>query len=254
MNLILKRFIPCLLAIGFLFGMCGCSLFEEPVATSTAVPTTDARQAIDDDVSQTLRDFYINQLPSSVLKGVGVKAEDGSDVQCDYSMLKKSAFLDLDDDGAKEIVLLFDISAQTGKRGQNLAAFIDEKDGQPYVSMTDTASYGASGGEEANILTRYNGRICKVQFYNHSSYEAVLVDAFADGKWTTVLSAYKHIADHDGVKLESGSCYVDHSGGELYQAAIGKVKYSKEKFLNFRTPEDNFNNLVTNLLAETLLP
>ena len=253
LNPIWKRIVPFVLALCLIFACAGC--FDGDTDTSTtAVPTTDARQKIDADVSQTLRDFYLRDLPGMALKGAGVKAEDGTDVQCDYSMLKKSVFVDFDSDGAKEIVLLFDISEQTGKRNQSMAAFVDEKDGQPYVALIEAASYGVSGGDEAYILTRYDNRICKVHFYNTSLYDAVLIDAYADGEWQTILSAYKHLSDHDGVKLENGSCYIDHSGGELFQAAMGKKYYSKEKFLNFRTPEDNFNNLVTNLLAETLLP
>ena len=68
------------------------------------------------------------------------------------------------------------------------------------------------------------------------------------------MTAYRHISDHDGVKLENDSCYIDHSGGDLFNAVTGKKYYSREKFLNFRTVNDNYNNLITALLAETLLP
>ena len=231
----------------------GCDLFAQQETTPSVVQTTDPRQAIDADVSEVLRSFFVNDLPSMALRS-GVKDQAGEEIRCDYSMLKKSVFVDFDGDGAKEIVLLFDVSEPTGKRNQSVAVYLDEKDGSPSVVFTESAVFGASSGDEAYILTRYDNRICKVRFVNKSAYQAVLIDTMQGGKWKTILSAYRHSSDHDGVKLENGSCYIDHSGGELYQAAIGKKYYSKEKFLNFRTPADNFDSLVTSLLAETLLP
>ena len=247
------RYIALILAIllcAFTFASCGAPQ-EEP--TAPVVQTTDPRQAIDADVSEVLRAFFVNDLPSMALRS-GVQDQAGDEIRCDYSMLKKSVFVDFDDDGAKEIVLLFDVSDQTGVRNQSVAVYLDEKDGSPVVVSTESAVYGASSGDEALILTRFDNRICKVRFVNKSAYQAVLIDTMQDGKWKTFLSAYRHTSDHDGVKLESGSCYIDHAGDELYQAAIGKKYYSKEKFLNFRTPADSFDSLVTALLAETLLP
>lgn len=241
--------IVCILSV-FVLASCGNSGTDVP---ATAVQTTDARQAIDADVSEVLRGFYINDLPNMALRS-GIQDSAGEEIRCDYSMLKKSVFVDYDADGQKEIVLLFDVSERTGKRNQSVAVYLDEKDGSASVSSVEAATYGASSGDEAYILTRYDNRICKVRFVNKSSYQAVLIDAMQGGKWTTILSAYRHSSDHDGVRLENGSCYIDHSGGELYQAAIGKKYYSKEKFLNFRTPSENFDSLVTVLLAETLLP
>ena len=243
----------CLAVLLFAGLLAGCDFFSQPEVTTTAVPTTDPRQAIDADVSAALRSFFVNDLPSMTLRS-GIKDSGGEEIRCDYSMLKKSVFVDFDADGAKEIVLLFDVSARTGKKNDSLAVYLDEKDGTPNVVFTECAVFGASSGGEASILTRYDNRICKVRFINKSEYQAVLIDVMQGGRWATTVSAYRHVSDHDGAKLESGSCYIDHSGGELYQAAVGQTHYSKEKFLNFRTPSDNFDSLVTALLAETLLP
>ena len=247
------RYIALCFAILFAAGMCASCGSTQGETTAPVAQTTDPRQAIDTDVSESLRSFFVNDLPSMALRS-GVQDQQGAEIRCDYSMLKKSVFVDFDNDGAKEIVLLFDVSEKTGVRNQSVAVYLDEKDGSPSVVLTESAVFGASSGDEAYILTRYNNRICKVRFVNKSAYQAVLIDAIQDGQWKTFLSAYRHMSDHDGVKLENGSCYVDHSGGELYQAAIGKKYYSREKFLNFRTPSDSFDSLVTALLAETLLP
>jgi hypothetical protein len=131
---------------------------------------------------------------------------------------------------------------------------LDEKDGAPVVIGSESGAYGASKDGETYILSRYNARVCKVRFINKASYEAALIETFEDGAWKRSVTAYRHISDHDGVKLENDSCYIDHSGGDLFDAVTGKKYYSKEKFLNFRTVNDNYNNLITALLAETLLP
>ena len=243
----------CLAVCLFTCSLTGCDIFTQPEVTTTAAATTDPRQAIDADVSDALRSFFVNDLPSMTLRS-GVKDTAGEEIRCDYSMLKKSVFVDFDMDGAKEIVLLFDISERTGNKNESMAVYLDEKDGSPSVVYTECAVFGVSSGDEATVLTRYDNRVCKARFINKAAYQAVLIDDMQGGKWVTTVSAYRHSSDHDGVKLESGSCYIDHSGGELYQAAIGKTHYSKEKFLNFRTPADNFDQLVTTLLAETLLP
>lgn len=242
------------LAVLMLCCLYSCSLLgttEQPTAAPTTVAPT--KPQIDPDVSAVLRSFYQDQLPSMALR-TGLQDAQGGEIRCDFSTLQKSAFVDYDADGEKEIVLLYDVSAQTGNRNQHVAVFLNEKDGSAVIDGSESGSFGASKDSETCILSRYNARICKVRFINKSSYEAVLIDYFDDGAWKTSVTAYRHIADHDNVKLESDSCYIDHSGGELYEAVTGKQYYSKEKFLNFRTVNDNYNNLVTALLAETVLP
>lgn len=231
-----------------------CTLLTDN-QTTTAAQTTAAPQKpqIDPDVSDVLRSFYQDQLPSMALR-TGIKDAQGEEIRCDYSMLQKSAFADYDADGEKEIVLLYDVSERTGERNRDVIVFMDEKDGEPVLVSSESGAYGASKDNETYILTRYNGRVCKVCFLNKDSYETVLIQTFEKDAWKTSVTAYHHITDHDGVKLESDSCYIDHSGGDLYEAVTGKKFYSKEKFLNFRTVNDNYNNLITALLAETLLP
>ncbi|MBR5618624.1 MAG: hypothetical protein IKW76_02710 [Clostridia bacterium] len=250
----LFRLICGCLAVVMLGSLFACSLLGTDEAT-TSVPTTAApkKPQIDPDVSALLRGFYQDQLPSMALR-TGLQDASGEEVRCDFSMLQKSAFVDYDGDGEKEIILLYDVSERTGKRNQDVVVFLNEKDGGAVVDGSESGSYGASKDSETYIISRYNSRICKVRFVNKSSYEAVLVDFFENDGWKTSVTAYHHISDHDNVKLEGDSCYIDHSGGELYDAVTGKVYYSKEKFLNFRTVNDNYNNLVTVLLAETVLP
>ncbi len=221
-----------------------------PVTSTTAAPQ---KPQIDPEVSAVLRSFYQDQLPSMVLR-TGLKDGNDAEISCSYSMLQKSAFVDYDDDGEKEIVLLYDVSQQTGDKNRDVIVFMDEKDGSAVVVGSESGSYGASKDGETYILSRYNGRVCKVCFLNKPNYEAVLIQFFEDGAWKTGVTAYRHISDHDGVKLEGDSCYIDHAGGDLFDAVIGKKVYSKEKFLNFRTVNDNYNNLITLLLADTLLP
>ena len=254
LNRIGKQTVLVLLALLLAVLCTGClDQFFVQTETTTAAATTKAPEPVDPQVSDVMRSFQKNDLRAVILR-TGLKDKNGEEVRCDFSMLKKAVFADYDNDGAKELVLLYDISEQTGDRGREAAAFVDERDGKAVVAAIEDATYGVSSADEANILTYYDGRVCKAHFINKSAYEAVLIDVFEGGSWKTKVSAYRHIADHDGVKLENGSCYIDHSGDELYRASIGSTYYSKEKFLNFRTPADNFDTLVTNLLAETLLP
>ncbi len=248
----LFRLLCICLAITALFCSAACGMDKgdiTPAVSSTAVQ----KPQIDADVGAVLRSFYQDQLPSMALR-TGLKDAQGEEIRCDYSMLQKSAFADYDADGEKEIVLLYDVSELTGERNRDVIVFLDEKDGAPVVVSSESGAYGASKDGETYILSRYNSRVCKVCFINKASYEAVLIEMFEDGAWKTTVTAYRHISDHDGVKLENDSCYIDHSGGDLYAAVTGKKYYSKEKFLNFRTVNDNYNNLITALLAETLLP
>lgn len=252
MKTLYRLFCGCL-AVVMLCGLFACG--NEQKETAPAVSTTVPQQKpqIDPDVSAVLRSFYQDQLPSMALR-TGLKDAQGTEIACDFSMLQKAVFVDYDADGEKEIVLLYDVSERTGERNRDVIVFLDEKDGQPIVVGSESGAYGASKDGETYILSRYNGRICKVCFLNRSSYEAALIQYFEDGAWKTSVTAYRHISDHDGVKLENDSCYIDHSGGDLFDAVSGKKVYSKEKYLNFRTVNDNYNNLITALLAETLLP
>lgn len=222
---------------------------------SSAVSPTDAVQkpAVDPDVSAALRSFYQDQLPSLALH-TGLKDAQDEEIVCDYSMLQKAVFADYDADDEKEIVLLYDVSEQTLERNHDVIIFLDEKDGSAFVAGSESGVYGASKDGETYILSRYKGRVCKVHFINKERYEAALIDTYDDGEWKTTLTAYRHISDHDGVRLESDTCYIDYSGGDLYAAVTGKKYYSLEKYLNFRTVNDNYNNLITALLAETMLP
>ena len=253
MKTLFRLFCVCLV-LAILGCLVACDLGSgdvSPVASTTTAP--QPKPSVDPDVSDVLRGFYQDQLPSMALR-TGLKDEKGEEISCNYSMLQKTAFLDYDADGAKEIVLLYDVSERAGKKNLDVIVFLDEKDGEPVVVSSESGSYGASKDGESYILSRYNGRICKVCFVNRDAYEAVLLQNFEDGAWKTAVTAYHHISDHDGVKLENDSCYIDHSGGDLFDAVTGKKSYSKEKFLNFRTINDNYNNLVTALLADTLLP
>ena len=229
---------------------CGSSETVQEVVTTKAAVT---KPSVDEDVPAVLRTFYQDQLPSMALKS-GIQDPNGEEIRCDYSMLKKAVFTDFDSDGVKEIVLQYDVSEKAGKKALDVVVFLDEKDGSPVVAATHFGAYGASSDGETNILTRYNSRICKVRFIKKSSYEVVLIDYFTNGKWSTAITAYKHISDHGKVKLENGSCYVDHAGKDLYKAVTGELYYSKEKYLNYRTPNENYDSMVTSLLADTLLP
>ncbi|MBQ7542858.1 MAG: hypothetical protein IJT44_11270 [Clostridia bacterium] len=249
-----KRLLCALLAFAMLILLSSCGLLDSSTAVQTTKKTTEpSKPYVDADVSDVLRNFYQNELRSSVIRS-GVKDANGEEIRCDISMLQKTIFEDFDDDGSKEIVLLYDVSGKDGEHSRNVVVFIDEQDAKPYIASIDTGSFGASKENETSILTRYNSRVCKVRFIYKDAYQAVLIDEFEDGAWQTVLTAYRHISDHDGVKLENDSCYIDHAGGDLYEAVRGKAFYSKEKFLNFRTPIDNYNSLVTTLLSETMLP
>ena len=223
-----------------------------PNATTTTMTAAQQPQT-DADVSEVLRSFYQDQLPTMALR-TGLTDKNGQNISCNYSMLQKSLFVDYDADGQKEIVLLYDVSELTGEKNRDVIVFMDEKDGAPVVVTTESGSYGASGDEETSILSKYNGRVCKVRFIHNGNYEAVLIQYFTDGAWQTGVTAYHHLSDHDGVQLEADSCYIDHSGGDLYLGVTGQISYGKEKFLNFRTVNDNYINLITALLAETLLP
>lgn len=254
MKQILKSVLCILLSLCMvlIFASCRDNDNETDVST-TAMQATTTKPYIDSDVSEVLRSFYQDQMPSMVLKS-GVKDSDGQEIRCDFSMLQKTLCVDFDSDGVKEIVLLYDISEKAGKRNMDVVVFLDEKDGNPYVTSTQTGSYGAALDGETCILTRYNGQICRVRFINKSSYEAVLLDVFQDGAWGTAITAYKHISNHDKVKLESGTCYIDHAGDGLYQSVTGNGVYNREKYLNYKTPIENYNAFITSLLAETLLP
>lgn len=222
--------------------------------TAASVPTTAALAQPDPDVSDVLRSFYQNDLPSMALR-CGVKDAQGEEIRCTISMLRKTVFADFDADGQKEIILLYDIAELSDNGTANVAVFLDEMDGKPMVVSVEPGTYGASKNGESYILTRYNDSVCKARFIQKDAYEAVLVDVFQNGAWRTSISAYRHISDHGGVRLENDSCYIDHGGSDLYKAAVtGELSFSKEKFLNFRTPNDNYNNLITALLAETMLP
>ena len=251
MKTLYRLFCGCL-ALVMLCGLfaCGAGTDVTSPASTTAAPQ---KPPIDPDVSAVLRSFYQDQLPSMALR-TGLKDTQGEEIRCTFSLLQKSVFVDYDADGEKEVVLLYDVSELTGERNRDVIVFLDEKDGQAFVAASESGAYGASKDGETYILTRYNNRICKVRFVNKNSYEAALIETFEDGAWKTSVTAYRHISDHDGVKLENDSCYIDHSGGDLFNAVTGKKYYSKEKFLNFRTVNDNYNNLITALLAETLLP
>ena len=235
-----------------LFGLFACGS-ESDGRLSVSTTAAPQKLPIDPDVSAVLRVFYQDQLPTMALRS-GLQDSQGEEIRCDISMLQKSAFVDYDNDGEKEIVLLYDVSERTGERNRDIIVFLDEKDDEAVVVGSESGAYGASKDGETYILSRYNSRVCKVRFINKSSYEAVLIDTFEDGAWKTAVTAYRHISDHDGVKLENDSCYIDHSGGDLFNAVTGKKYYSKEKFLNFRTVNDNYNSLITALLADTLLP
>lgn len=246
------RIVSLCLAVFLTLFAAGCAGSEPEVESTTTKPAV-TKPAVDADVPQALRSFYLDQLPSMTLKS-GIKDPNGTEIRCDYSMLKKTVFTDYDGDGVKEIVLQYDVSAQAEKKALDVVVFLDEKDGAPVVAATHSGAYGASSDGETNILTRYNSRICKVRFIKKDAYEVVLIDYFANGKWTTTTTAYKHIYDHGKVNLENGSCYIDHAGKDLYKAVTGELYYSKEKYLNYRTPKENYDSMVTSLLADTLLP
>lgn len=249
----LNRLFCTLAALFMILCLCACgSESEDAGSTAPAVPAVTAPQ-IDPDVSDVLRSFYQNDLPAMALR-CGLQDKDGKEIRCDISMLQKSVFVDFDEDGQKEIVLLYDVSARSGVKNRDVIVFVDEQEGAPVVVSSKTGSYGASKDDEAYILTSYNARICNVRFINTASYEAAVIETFENGSWKTDITAYHHITDHDGVKLENDSCYIDHAGGDLLDAVQGKKYYSKEKFVNFRTPNENYNGLITALLAETLLP
>ena len=235
----------------------GCvdlGLFDEPETTTVATTVPVTKPEVDPEVSDVLRVFYQDQLPTMALRS-GVQDPQGEEIRCTFAMLQKTVFSDFDSDGQKEIILLYDIGEQAQKRGMNVVVFLDEQNGQPMVVSVEPGTYGASSDGDSHILTRYNDTVCRVRFQRRPAYEAVLIDTYQNGAWKTVVSAYRHISDHDGVKLENDSCYIDHAGGDLYKAAVSReLNYSTEKFLNFRTPNDNYNNLVTALLAETMLP
>ena len=249
----LRRILCGVIAAAVLLSSASCADFSSADEPSTVPTNAVTRPQIDPEVGEVLRSFYQDQLPSLALRS-GVKDQNGEEIRCNFSMLQKSVFVDFDDDGAKEIVLLYDVSEQVGEHNRDVVVFVDEKDGAAVVAASETGSYGASKDGETYILSRYNGRVCKVCFMNKGTYEAVLIQSFENGTWKTDITAYRHISDHDGVKLENDSCYIDHAGGGLYEAVRGKEWYSKEKFLNFRTPNENYNSLITALLAETLLP
>lgn len=240
-------------AFALVLMMSGCGTKEEETTSTTYAQPAVTTPQLAADVPASLRSFYSDELPNLTFKS-GIKALDDSEITCDYSMLKKTVTADYDNDGVKELVLDYDIREKANKRSMDVVVFLDEQNGEPVVAATHTGSYGASSDGETNILSLYNGQVCKVRFIKKSAYEVVLIDYFENGAWTTKVTAYKHISDHDKVKLDHGSCYVDHSGEELYRAAMGEVHYSKEKFLNFRTPDENYNTLITGLLADTMLP
>ena len=249
----LNRLLCALVVLCVFICLCACGAeTDESGSTAPTVPAVTT-QPIDPDVSGVLRSFYQKDLPTMALRS-GLQDKDGNEIRCDMSMLQKPVFVDFDADGQKEIVLLYDVSDLVGERNRDVVVFVDEKDGAPVVVSSETGSYGASKDNEAYILTRYNSRICKVRFINKDSYEAAVIETFEDGAWKTSVTAYHHITDHDGVKLENDSCYIDHAGGDLLDAVQGKKYYSKEKLVNFRTPNENYNGLITALLAETLLP
>ena len=253
MKIICRRVLCAALAGLLALGLSSCGLPGSSDTEGTTQPAV-SKPAVDADVSDVLRAFYQDQLPTMALKS-GVQDSSGNEIRCDFSMLQKSVFADFDADGQKEIVLLYDVSEQTGEKNLDVCVMLDEKDGAPVVVGSHSGSYGATKDSDTTyILTWYNSRVSRVRFINRTAYEAVLIDIFEDGVWKTAVSAYKHVTDHDGVKLENDSCYIDHAGDGLFKAATGQTAYSREKYLNFRTPNENFDGLITSLLAETLLP
>ena len=252
----LNRLIGLLAAVCILMCMSACIFDPAPATTTTttAAPVpVETKPPIDPDVSEVLCNFYQNELPALTLRS-GLKDTNGEEIRCDLSMVQKSVFVDFDADGSKEIVILYDVSERVGESNLDVVVFVDEQDGKAVIVSSESGSYGASKEDEAYILTRYDSRICKVRFINKETYEVALIEVFEDGAWKTTTTAYRHVSDHDGIKLESDSCYIDHAGGDLFDAVQGKTFYSKEKLVNFRTPNENYNSLITALLAETVLP
>ncbi len=239
----------------FLFASCSD---DGETDTQTEVPpiaeTTKAMPKIDDDVPQSLRDFYQSTLPTVAFKSGVKSAETGAEISCTSSMIQKVASVDFDSDGMKELVLLYDISEEAGKANMDVAVFLDDRNGQAGVVYVNSGSYGISDSEESFVLSQNNGRVCLVRVVKYSSCEAVLVQEYGANGWTSVASAYHHISNHDSVKLESDSYYVDHASGGLFNAVTGKSVYNIDKFRNYRIPKEAYDGLVNNFSAMSILP
>lgn len=253
-----KRYISLMaFVLAFTLLFASCSNGEEPDVTDGYTPpevTTKSLPQIDEDVPESLKDFYNTTLPTVALKSGVKNAETGEEISCTAAMLQKAAFVDFDADGSKEIVLLYDISEEAGKANMDVAVFLDERDGQPGIVYLNSGSYGISDSEESFILSYNDGRVCLVRVVKYSSCEAVLVQEYGANGWTNVASAYHHISDHDSVNLEEDSYYVDHASGGLFNAVTGKSVYSVEKFRNYRIPAEAYDGLINNFSVSSILP
>ncbi len=236
------------------FTSCSGNTEENSDQSTTAPQTTRALPPIDEDVPQSLRSFYQSTLPSMGFKSGVTNPETGAEISCSFDMLQKSAFVDFDSDGVKEIVLLYDISEEAGMANQDVAVFLDERDGQPGVVYIQVDSFGISDSEESYLLSYHNDKICLVRIVKYESCEAVLVQQYGANGWTSVASAYHHISDHDSVQLEEDSYYVDHASGGLFNAVTGNSVYSVEKFRNYRIPQEAYDGLINNFAAMAVLP
>lgn len=247
-------FIAFLLAFCLVFASCSGEKEQETTTNPVPVETTKGLPQIDDDVPQSLKSFYNSTLPTAVFKSGVKNSETGEEIGCTSSMLQKTAAVDFDSDGVKEIVLLYDISEEAGKANMDVAVFLDERDSQAGVVYVNSGSYGVSDAEESFLLTYNDDRVCLVRIVKYSSCEAVLVQEYRQGGWTKVASAYHHISDHDSVKLENDSYYVDHASGGLFNAVTGNSVYSVEKFRNYRVPTEAYNGLINNFSVMSILP
>ena len=252
-----KRYISLIafvLVFALMFASCSSSENVEPTEIPQIVETTKSLPDIDEDVPSMLKDFYQNTLPTVAFRSGVMNASTGEDISCDSSMLQKVAFVDFDSDSVKEIVLLYDISEQAGEANMDVAVFLDARGGQCGVVHVSTGSYGIGDSEESFLLTYYNGKVCLVKVAKYSSCEAVLVQEYTENGWTSIASAYHHISNHDSVKLEEDSYYVDHASGGLFNAVVGKSVYSIDKFRNYRVPGEAFDGLINNFSASSILP
>ncbi len=252
-----RLFLTAVLILVFSFLFASCSDEKDPEGETSNTPiveTTKAMPGIDDDVPQSLKDFYKSTLPTVALKSGVKNAETGEEISCTSAMIQKVASVDFDSDGIKELVLLYDISEEAGKANMDVAVFLDERNGQAGVVYVNSGSYGISDSEESFVLSQNNGRVCLVRVVKYSSCEAVLVQEYTENGWTSVASAYHHISNHDSVKLESDSYYVDHASGGLFNAVTGKSVYNIDKFRNYRIPKEAYDGLVNNFSAMSILP
>jgi len=248
-------FIAFLLVFCLVFASCSGEKEQETTTNPVPVETTKSLPQIDDDVPQSLKSFYNSTLPGVVLKSGVKNPETGEEISCTSSMLQKAAFVDFDSDGVKEIVLLYDISEEAGQANMDVAVFLDERDSQAGVVYLHSGAYGISDKGESWLLSyNNNNKVCLVHVVKYDSCEAILVQEYGSGGWTNVSSAYHHISDHDSVKLESDSYYVDTASGGLFNAVTGNSVYSVEKFRNFRMPAEAFDVLINNFSVLSILP